>query len=67
MSFDKAEWQYDSARESYCETYNKNPDSLTDEGVTFWYDDGDLFWGHTVTVDSSADGMPRYAQMLGGS
>ena len=31
MSFDKAEWQYDSARESYCEIYDKNPDSLTDE------------------------------------
>ena len=31
MSFDKAEWQYDSARESYCEKYNKNSNSLTDE------------------------------------
>ncbi len=37
------------------------------DGITFWYDDGDLFWGHTVMVDSSADGTPRYAQMLGGS
>ena len=37
MSFDKAEWQYDSARESYCEKYNKNPDSLTDEDEkTIW-------------------------------
>ena len=31
MSFDKAEWQYKSAQESYCEKYNKNPESLTEE------------------------------------
>ncbi|SDJ32831.1 hypothetical protein SAMN04487760_10578 [Lachnospiraceae bacterium G41] len=38
MSFDKAEWQYDTARESYCEKYNKNPNSLTDE-------DEEIIWG----------------------
>lgn len=38
MSFDKAEWQYKSAQESYCEKYNKNPESLTDE-------DEKIIWG----------------------
>ena len=38
MSFDKAEWQYDSARESYCEKFNKNPNLLTDE-------DEEIIWG----------------------
>ena len=31
MSFDKAKWQYDTAKKSYCEKYDKNPNSLTDE------------------------------------
>ncbi|MBQ5446377.1 MAG: hypothetical protein IIT48_06915 [Lachnospiraceae bacterium] len=31
MSFDRAEWQYDSARSFYCEKNNKNPNDLTNE------------------------------------
>lgn len=38
MSIDKAEWQYDTARKSYCEKYNKNPDTLKDE-------DEEMIWG----------------------
>lgn len=37
MSFDRADWQYDSAMKMYCEKYGKNPDSLTEE-------DEDIIW-----------------------
>ena len=37
MAIDKAEWQYDTAKESYCKKYNKNPNALTDEDV-------DIIW-----------------------
>lgn len=44
MSFDKAEWQYKSAQESYCEKYNKNPESLTDEDEKIiWEFAGNVF------------------------
>ncbi len=53
------------SREDFINTLTLKRVEFNADGITFWYDDGDLFWGHTVTVDSSADETPRYAQMLG--
>jgi len=43
-------------------------ESLTldeDSEWTFWYEDGDLFWGHTVCVRRSPDGEWLSADMMG--
>ncbi|MCR5557242.1 MAG: DUF2262 domain-containing protein [Butyrivibrio sp.] len=53
------------SKEDFVDTLILKKVEFNAEGVTFWYDDGDLFWGHYVTVDSSADGTPKYAQMMG--
>jgi hypothetical protein len=38
MAFDKAEWQYESAKKFYCEKFNKNPDELTGEDEEIIWD-----------------------------
>ena len=38
MAIDKAEWQYDTARQSYCEKMNKTPDELTPEDEEIIWD-----------------------------
>ncbi|WP_051506897.1 DUF2262 domain-containing protein [Saccharibacillus sacchari] len=43
-------------------------ESLTldeDEEMTLWYEDGDLFWGHSICVRRSADGEWMSAEMMG--
>ena len=34
-------------------------------GLEFWFNDGDLFWGHAVHVTASLDGGPEDARMEG--
>lgn len=36
-----------------------------DGSFDFWYDDGDLFWGHTIDVSGSLEDGPSDAQILG--
>ncbi|MEJ8302640.1 DUF2262 domain-containing protein [Saccharibacillus sacchari] len=36
-----------------------------DAEFTLWYEDGDLFWGHTICVVLGADGEWRSADMMG--
>lgn len=31
----------------------------------FWYDDGKLFWGHTISVSGTLDDGPIYAEFMG--
>ena len=39
---------------------------LTEEGdFTFWFDDGDLFFGHTIMVGGDIDHGPRDASLFG--
>lgn len=40
FSADKAQWQWDSAMEIYCEQTGKNPDDLTEQ-------DGDIIWEYS--------------------
>lgn len=36
------------------------------EGVfTFWFDDGDLFWGHAIVVSGTLDRGPQDAEIMG--
>lgn len=40
--------------------------TLDEDGtLTFWYEDGDLFWGHTICVRQSAQGEWLSAEMMG--
>jgi hypothetical protein len=32
---------------------------------SFWYNDGDLFWGHSIIVNFSKSGNPENAEMFG--
>jgi hypothetical protein len=44
------------------------PDALIveeDDGVTVWFDDGDLFWGHTISVSLHSDLTPYDAGIAG--
>jgi hypothetical protein len=38
MAIDKAEWQYDTAKQSYCEKMNKTPNELTAEDEEIIWD-----------------------------
>lgn len=38
MAIDKAEWQYDTAKQSYCSLMNKNPNELTEEDEEIIWD-----------------------------
>ncbi|WP_026665471.1 DUF2262 domain-containing protein [Butyrivibrio sp. FC2001] len=35
------------------------------DGLTLWYDDDDMFWGHSIMVVCSKTGAPDFAEMLG--
>lgn len=39
--------------------------TFTEEEFTFWFDDGDLFWGHTVYVSNTIEDGPYDASMGG--
>lgn len=34
-------------------------------GIFFWYDDDDMFWGHTISVLCDLDGKVLFAEMMG--
>lgn len=36
-----------------------------DGGIFFWYDDDDMFWGHTISVLCDSDGTVLFAEMMG--
>ena len=31
--------------------------------VQFWFEDDDMFWGHSVRIDLNPDGSPDYAEI----
>ena len=31
----------------------------------FWFEDGDLFWGHSITVEGTLEGGPEQADIQG--
>lgn len=40
--------------------------NVSDGGrFSFWYDDGNLFWGHTICVSGTLDDGPIYAEFMG--
>ena len=34
-------------------------------GFTFWFEDGEMFWGHAIRVSGTLSGGPNDAQMEG--
>jgi hypothetical protein len=42
-------------------------DIAPDLAVTFWFGDGDLFWGHSIQVEMSPRDRFRSAELLGGT
>ena len=38
---------------------------LPQGGFEFWFNDGDLFWGHSIHVTGSLESGPESAQMEG--
>ena len=53
------------SKEEFMQTLVLKRAEFNAEGATFWYGDGDLFWGHYISVDCSADGTPTYAELMG--
>lgn len=53
------------SREDFMEKLILRGAEFSAESVTFWYEDGDMFWGHCVMVECLADGTPDYAEMMG--
>lgn len=39
--------------------------SVDDDGATFWFDDGDVFAGHSICVSCAASGKPKDADIAG--
>ena len=29
--------------------------TISEDIITFWFDDGDIFWGHSIVVESDYD------------
>lgn len=36
-----------------------------DGNIAFWHDDGDLFWGHTITIEVTLQDGIRHAALYG--
>ena len=50
----------------YVESISINEMTVSPKGfVTLYYDDGDLFWGHSIEIDVEADGTVSNADIAG--
>lgn len=48
------------------ESISINEMTVSPEGfVTLYYDDGDMFWGHSIEIDVEADGTVSDADIAG--
>lgn len=53
-------------REEFIEAIELCDISLeSNDEFTFWFDDGDLFWGHTIIAEGNIDGTLRSAHIAG--
>ena len=71
------DWDQDSAgnedrepeeitREQFMERMELDAVQISADGsFEFWFNDGDLFWGHSIHVTGSLDQGPEMAQMEG--
>ena len=53
-------------RQMFIESISINEMTVSPEGfVTLYYDDGDMFWGHSIEIDVEADGTVSDADIAG--
>ena len=34
------------------------------DGITFWYEDDDMFWGHSIMVVCDKNGIAKFSEMM---